>query len=99
MARGFCARPLGDRHAAVTAEPTPPATWLVGDIGGTHARFGLVSPEGKLLYSRALADEDYPTIDDALAAFLAERGELPMPRRGAIAIASAITRDPVAMAN
>jgi glucokinase len=83
----------------VTSAPRAPETWLVGDIGATHARFGLVSPDAKLLHSRTLADEDYPTIQDALAAFLAERGPLPMPRQGAIAIASAITGDRVAMTN
>jgi glucokinase len=46
-----------------------------------------------------LADEDYPAIHDAIAAFLAERGALPMPRQGAIAIASPITGDRVAMTN
>jgi glucokinase len=74
-------------------------TWLVGDIGATHARFGLVSPDGKVLHSRTLSDEDYPTIEAALAAFLEERGALPLPRRGAIAIASPITGDQVAMTN
>lgn len=74
-------------------------TWLVGDIGATHARFGLVSPDGKVLHSRTLSDEDYPTIEAALAAFLEERGALPMPRRGAIAIASPVTGDQVAMTN
>lgn len=74
-------------------------TWLVGDIGATHARFGLVAPDGELLHSRTFADTDYPTIDEAIAAFLAERGSLPMPRQGAIAIASPITGDRVAMTN
>jgi glucokinase len=74
-------------------------TWLVGDIGATHARFGLISPEGRLLFSRTLADEDYLTIDDALSAFIAERGALPPPRQGAIAIASPITGDRVVMTN
>jgi glucokinase len=74
-------------------------TWLVGDIGGTHARFGLVSPDGKVLHSRTLADEEYPTIEAALTAFLNERGSLPMPHRGAIAIASPITGDRVSMTN
>lgn len=83
----------------MTATAAEPATWLVGDIGATHARFGLVSPDGKPLHSRTLADEDYATIDDALAAFLAERGGLSMPRQGAIAIASPITGDRVAMTN
>jgi glucokinase len=83
----------------VASIETGPATWLVGDIGATHARFGLVSPAGRLLHSRTLSDEDYPSIDGAIAAFLAERGELPMPRQGAIAIASPITGDQVAMTN
>jgi glucokinase len=83
----------------VTPTTSVPATWLVGDIGGTNARFGLVSPEGKLLYSRTLPDQDYPTVEDAIAAFLAERGTLPTPLQGAIAIASAITGDRVAMTN
>ena len=78
---------------------TAGATWLVGDVGGTNARFGLVSPGGELLHSRILADSDYPGIGEAIAAYLAGRGELAMPRRGAIAIASPITGDRVRMTN
>jgi glucokinase len=76
-----------------------PTTWLVGDIGATNARFGLMSPERELLHTQTYACEEYPTIEDALAAYLGVRGELPMPRQGAIAIASAITGDRVAMTN
>jgi len=83
----------------VTSASAEAITWLVGDIGATHARFGLVSPSGELLHSRTLPDEDYPTIEAALAAFLGERGALPMPGKGAIAIASPITGDRVAMTN
>jgi glucokinase len=83
----------------VVTSATDAVTWLVGDIGATHARFGLVSPDGTVLHSRTLADEHYPTIEAALAAFLQERGPLPMPRQGAIAIASPITGDTVAMTN
>jgi len=74
-------------------------TWLVGDVGGTNARFGLTAPGGKLLHSEILADSDYAGLADAVEAFLGGRGDLPMPRRGAIAIASAITGDLVAMTN
>lgn len=77
----------------------PGETWLVGDIGATNARFGLVSPQGELLHNRTFACEDHARIEDALALYLGERGGLPMPRRGAIAIASAITGDRVAMTN
>lgn len=75
------------------------ATWLVGDIGATNARFGLMSPQRVLLHQRTLACEDHPRIEDALALYLGERGGLPMPRLGALAIASAITGDRVAMTN
>ncbi|HTQ33262.1 MAG TPA: glucokinase [Stellaceae bacterium] len=78
---------------------TSSTTWLVGDIGGTNARFGLVSPDGELLHSRVLADADYPGIADAVDAYLGDRGGLPRPRRGAIAIASPITGDEVRMTN
>lgn len=74
-------------------------TWLVGDIGGTNARFGLVSPDGSLLHSRVLADADYPGIAEAIDAYLADRGGLPRPRRGAIAIASPVAGDEVRMTN
>ena len=78
---------------------TSPTTWLVGDIGGTNARFGLVAPDGSLLHSRVLADADYPGIAEAIDAYLGDRGGLPRPRRGAIAIASPITGDEVRMTN
>ena len=55
----------------MTSAEIPATTWLVGDIGGTNARFALVSPDGQVVTSRVLADENYPTIEDALAAFLA----------------------------
>ena len=73
--------------------------WLVGDVGATNARFGLVSPEREVLHTRTHAVADHPTIADAITAYLSERAALPMPRRGAIAIASAITGDHVAMTN
>ncbi|HEX3885721.1 MAG TPA: glucokinase [Stellaceae bacterium] len=74
-------------------------TWLVGDIGGTNARFGLMSPERELLHSQVLADSDYPGIAEAVEAFLGGCGDLPKPRQGAIAIASPITGDRVSMTN
>jgi glucokinase len=99
MAREFRPRPFGGGRTPVTAAAPPAATWLVGDIGGTNARFGLISPDGQLQYSRTLPDENYSTIEGAIADFLAERGSVPMPHQGAIAIASPITGDRVTMTN
>jgi glucokinase len=77
----------------------PQETWLVGDIGGTNARFGLTEPSGKLLHSAVLADADYAGLGEAIEAYLAGRGGLPRPRRGAIAIASPVAGDEVRMTN
>jgi glucokinase len=74
-------------------------TWLVGDIGGTNARFGLAAPDGTLLHSRVLADADYAGIGEAIDAYLQQRDGLPRPRRGAIAIASPVVGDEVRMTN
>ena len=80
-------------------EGNGPETRLVGDIGATNARFGLVSRDGAILNWRTYPCANYPTIDDALAEYLGDRGGFPMPRQAAIAIASAITGDRVAMTN
>jgi glucokinase len=74
-------------------------TWLVGDIGATNARFGLVSPDGGLLQSSTFACADFAGIGAAIGAYLANRGLLAMPRVGALAIAAAITGDQVHMTN
>lgn len=76
-----------------------PETWLVGDVGATNARFGLVSPDGRVLHWRSHTCELYPTIDDAVTEYLGDRSGLPMPRQAAIAIASAVTGDEVVMTN
>jgi glucokinase len=83
----------------VTAGDVAGETWLVADIGATNARFGLVSPKRVVLHTRTLAVADHPTIADAIGIYLGERGALPMPHQGALAIASAITGDRVAMTN
>jgi glucokinase len=83
----------------VTPRAVAAATWLVGDVGATNARFGLMSPQRELLDTRTLAVADHPTIADAIATYLAQRGALPMPQQGAIAIASAVTGDRIAMTN
>jgi len=89
----------GGTSLAVTSNKAAGETLLVGDVGATNARFGLVSPEGEVLHTRTHAVVDHPTIAEAITSYLGERGTLPMPRRGAIAIASAITGDCIAMTN
>lgn len=79
--------------------PSQALTWLVGDIGATNARFGLVAPDGEILHSGTFACADFAEIGDAIHAYLAQRGGWPLPRIGALAIAAAIAGDRISMTN
>jgi glucokinase len=74
---------------------------LVGDIGATNARFALVTAGGAIERPEVLAVRDYPTIENAIDAYL---GGVPVPdaarpRAAAIAVAGPITGDRVALTN
>jgi glucokinase len=73
--------------------------WLVGDIGATNARFGLVSPDGAILNSSTFADADFATIGEAIRAYLAQNGSRQRPRIGCLAIAAPATSDQIRMTN
>jgi glucokinase len=78
---------------------TLPELWLVGDVGATNARFGLVTPAAEIRHTATFACADFAEIGDAIAAYLPQRGDLPMPRAGALAIAAAVTGDDIRMTN
>jgi len=78
--------------------------WLVADIGGTNARFGLVhQPDAPVRDIEAMRCIDYATPEDAAEAYLsrlAQRlGSRPQPKRAAFALATAIHGDTVKMTN
>jgi glucokinase len=69
-----------------TLEPTPTAPWLVADIGGTHARFGLVSTTGREPQEvRILRCADYPDLVAAVEDYL---GRVPSGARPVAACAA-----------
>src|SRR6266853_1424283 len=86
-----------------TEQPAPQmtigTTWLVGDVGATNARFGLVSPDGAVLQSSVFAVADFAEIDAAIEAYLMTLSSFPRPREGALAIAAAIAGDEIRMTN
>lgn len=87
--------PGDKRHSALRPS-------LIADIGATNARFAVVSPDGGLQRPRVLACEDYPTIHDAIAAYLEDELPLTDVRRletAALAIAGPVTGDKVALTN
>lgn len=80
-----------------TSIPTHPR--LVGDIGGTNARFGWVAAPGAAIeHVGTLPAADHATLADAARAYLAAHG-LSQPAEMAFGIASPITGDDVRMTN
>jgi len=72
---------------------------LLGDVGGTNARWAWQHAPGDALSNvRTLAGSDYATIADCVAAYLKAEG-LPAPRDVGFGIATAVTGDRVQMTN
>lgn len=72
---------------------------LVADIGGTNARFALVeNSQTTLLEARNLVCADYPTIVDAIKAYL-EMVPNAQPDRASLSIATAVAGDTLKMTN
>jgi glucokinase len=71
---------------------------LIGDIGATNARFALVDTSGRVTEPRVLASEDFSDIATAIKAYLAAV-HAPAPQAAALAVASPVTGDRVALTN
>jgi glucokinase len=70
---------------------------LVADIGGTNARFALVGADGAPTRLRVFWSRDFPTIEQAISTYLAD--ETVEVDRAAIAVASPVTGDRIALTN
>ncbi len=66
---------------------------MVGDVGGTHARFAVVEPSDdgpwRILHRLDLA-ERFATFNEALRTYLDRAGVTPIPRRAGIAVAGPV---------
>jgi glucokinase len=77
---------------------------LVADIGGTHARFGLISAENQQTAGFRIHSEDkflcaeHSKLEDVLAAYLESIGK-PSLTYGSIAVAAPVWHDEVRMTN
>ncbi len=71
---------------------------LLGDIGGTHARFALSEGAG-LPQAKVLEVSDHPTPEAAIAAFLEELAPERPPRRAALACAGPVEKGAVRLTN
>ncbi|MFC4008820.1 glucokinase [Nonomuraea purpurea] len=74
--------------------------WLVADIGGTNARFGLVTSLGARPTNVAvLAGAGYPTLPEAVAAYLTEHAGGARPGAACLAVAGPIDGDRYRLTN
>jgi glucokinase len=71
---------------------------LIGDIGGTNARFAISDGTGYANLN-TLAGTDYPSFEAAIAAYLDKLPASERPREAAFAIAGPITGDVVTFTN
>src|SRR5574343_1208672 len=76
-----------------------PFIGLVGDIGGTNARFALISGDGQpLAHPLTLPTSGFADLGEALQAYVQQVG-VPVPAQACIAIANPIDGDWLRMTN
>lgn len=81
---------------AATAFPYP---ILIGDIGGTNARFAiLLEPSAAALPLPTVRTADYATIDDAIRQAVMERAAV-LPRSAVLAVAGPVDGDEIELTN
>jgi glucokinase len=72
---------------------------LVGDIGGTNARFGILRRDSKSVeHIDLLPCADFPSLSEAIEAYLA-RHKIDPPFAASIAVATPVTSDTIRMTN
>jgi glucokinase len=96
---------MSDRSDFAVKRPIDEAAecWLVADIGGTHARFGLsLAPGLTVTDVRVMRCVNHAFLHEAAHAYLdglAGAGRAQRPRRACFAIAGPVTGEPVRMTN
>ncbi|MBL8555212.1 MAG: glucokinase, partial [Phenylobacterium sp.] len=63
---------------------------LVGDVGGTNARFAVVDAQGHIRNPRSFANKDYPTLADIMAEYIETTVGRKRPPRAVIAVAGPV---------
>lgn len=80
--------------------PDRHAPWLVADIGGTNARFGLVTePGGAPHRVKVLRSAYHQDLACAVRAYLDHVADVPRPRAACVAVAAPVLADRVTLTN
>jgi glucokinase len=75
------------------------ALGLIGDIGGSNARFALAERPNRFSAPRVLPTDAFATIGEAIAAYLANEQPATAPEQAVLAVAAPITADQVTFTN
>ncbi|NND89669.1 MAG: glucokinase [Granulosicoccus sp.] len=74
------------------------STRLVGDVGGTNARFALLDDDNRPLSSSTLRTDDFPSLSAAVTTYLAEH-DIDRITAAAVAVATPVVGDTVKLTN
>ena len=72
---------------------------LVGDVGGTNARFALVDQDRKVRYPKTYPAKDFASLDDAVCAYMKDTAGRKRPTRAAIAVAGPVVDGEIEFTN
>jgi glucokinase len=72
---------------------------LVGDVGGTNARFALVDGEGHIRFPKSYACEDYSSLAEIIEEYLGTTAGKRRPPRAAIAVAGPVVEGEIQFTN
>jgi glucokinase len=72
---------------------------LVGDIGGTHARLSLVTPNGRAVRRKGFASREFPSLEAVLLEFLGEVKPKPKVTSAAFGVAGPVVNGRVVATN
>jgi len=72
---------------------------LVGDVGGTNARFALVDGQGHIRHPRSFPARDYASLADVMAEYLEQTAGKRRPARAVIAVAGPVVDGEIEFTN
>jgi glucokinase len=72
---------------------------LVGDVGGTNARFALVDSQGHIRNPRSFAARDYSSLGEVIAEYLEQTAGRKHPPRAVIAVAGPVLEGEIEFTN
>jgi glucokinase len=87
----------GRKSAVPNASPAAISEVLLADIGGTHSRFAVLAAHGRPERIVSWSNNDFASLDDAIATYVAELSD--KPKAAVFAVAGPVTSRDIALTN